>query len=548
MYVEPNPDHAAFRRRDWSPIYACAYSHAAKTASNEGPKLLALASESGTIKLVDTRYNATQHQSSAPGTYSTELYPHQNAIFDVQWDEADERLLTASGDQTGAVHRLGEGEVRRDAVLMGHTSSVKTCAWYDQNTVLTAGRDGNILIFDLRTTGHWSDSGGMDEQRYARARQGNGAGGYWDQGKINPVLIVRNAHGENCGKKVSARSAVRSVTSLLALKSDRNVIASGGSADGVVKFWDLRAQLASTRRIYVSESVNQTLDRTADRGKRSRGVVSLVEAKGNIYAMCNDARIHSHSIQSPQLALPTYYTHPTLNNSSFYLKLAVSPCENFLACGASEGRFVMWGIERDFLGKWDWTRGKGDEVVNAIQGVESGWGGHSRQVGAMDWAVDQQIDDIDVSSVGDPETAKNRSTTLTDLPPELIELVVIHLQLDLESSNGRSSNRYWASMIPYSAAIAGPNDPSAIYSMNSKRRRAEFYDVFHFSSICRYIKQVMTSFRPYKELYLEGAFHDFGESWGYGSSFPNGIFSGIRPVLDSLQSDSHVPLLTTDLF
>lgn len=49
----------------------------------------------------------------------------------------------------------------------------------------------------------------------------------------------------------------------------------------------------------------------------------------------------------------------------------------------------MWGIERDFLGKWDWTRGKGDEVVNAIQGVESGWGGHSRQVGAMDWAVDQ---------------------------------------------------------------------------------------------------------------------------------------------------------------
>lgn len=27
MYVEPNPDHAAFRRRDWSPIYACAYSH-----------------------------------------------------------------------------------------------------------------------------------------------------------------------------------------------------------------------------------------------------------------------------------------------------------------------------------------------------------------------------------------------------------------------------------------------------------------------------------------------------------------------------------------
>lgn len=27
MYVDPNPEHAAFRRRDWSPVYACAYSH-----------------------------------------------------------------------------------------------------------------------------------------------------------------------------------------------------------------------------------------------------------------------------------------------------------------------------------------------------------------------------------------------------------------------------------------------------------------------------------------------------------------------------------------
>jgi hypothetical protein len=49
----------------------------------------------------------------------------------------------------------------------------------------------------------------------------------------------------------------------------------------------------------------------------------------------------------------------------------------------------MWGIERDFLGRWDWRKGKGEEVVNAIEGVECGWGGHSRQVGAMDWAVDQ---------------------------------------------------------------------------------------------------------------------------------------------------------------
>jgi denticleless len=154
----------------------------------------------------------------------------------------------------------------------------------------------------------------------------------------------------------------------------------------IVKFWDLRAQLSSTRRIYISESAASTLDRTADRGKRSRGIISLVEANQKIYAMCNDARIHSHSIQSPQLALPTFYTHKNLTTSSFYLKLAVSPCENYLACGTSNGRFAMWGIQRDFLGRWDAEKG---EAVGAVEGVECGFGGHTRQVGAIDWAADQ---------------------------------------------------------------------------------------------------------------------------------------------------------------
>lgn len=165
----------------------------------------------------------------------------------------------------------------------------------------------------------------MDEQRFARALQGNHAGGYWDKGKINPVMTVRNAHGENCGKKVSAVSFLFSgegkdadvlgfaeerceeCDELVGVEvgSKRDCLRRIGRwvsppllkswllltvYDSIVKFWDLRAQLASTRRIYVSESVSQTLDRTADRGKRSRGVVSLVEAKGNIYAMCNDAR------------------------------------------------------------------------------------------------------------------------------------------------------------------------------------------------------------------------------------------------------------------
>jgi WD40 repeat protein len=128
-------------------VCVCVCVVAAKRGGNDGPKILALASESGTIKLIDTRSASTSASShsgsgSAFASASTssavnttmQFYPHQNAIFDLAWDQADERLLTASGDQLGAVHRLGQaGEVRREAVLVGHTSSVKTCTWYDDS-------------------------------------------------------------------------------------------------------------------------------------------------------------------------------------------------------------------------------------------------------------------------------------------------------------------------------------------------------------------------------------------------------------------------------
>ena len=70
--------------------------------------------------------------------------------------------------------------------------------------MLTAGRDGSILIFDLRTAGSWHDDLGIELHRYQRARVGNA--GIWDQQRIAPVMSIRNAHGENYGKKPSAVS------------------------------------------------------------------------------------------------------------------------------------------------------------------------------------------------------------------------------------------------------------------------------------------------------------------------------------------------------
>jgi hypothetical protein len=63
MYVEPNPEHNAFRRRDWSPIYACAYSH--------GTSLLLGTSQDLTdvpTLLVSSRQDSRERRPETPRT------------------------------------------------------------------------------------------------------------------------------------------------------------------------------------------------------------------------------------------------------------------------------------------------------------------------------------------------------------------------------------------------------------------------------------------------------------------------------------------------
>lgn len=56
--IVTNPNHANPRRRDWSPAYAAAYSNASRCSSDGGSQILALGTESGAVKVIDTRAQA----------------------------------------------------------------------------------------------------------------------------------------------------------------------------------------------------------------------------------------------------------------------------------------------------------------------------------------------------------------------------------------------------------------------------------------------------------------------------------------------------------
>lgn len=104
--------------------------------------------------------------------------------------------------------------------------------------------------------------------------------------------------------------------------------------------------------------------------------MSLAEGRGEIFALAGSSRIDAHSITSPEIHLATSYTHPNLRVSSFYVKLAISPCKQYLASGSTSGSAFLWDI-----GKTGFAR----EAV----GVELGWQAHGRELGAIAWGADE---------------------------------------------------------------------------------------------------------------------------------------------------------------
>jgi denticleless len=131
------------------------------------------------------------------------------------------------------------------STLSSHSASLKSCTFLDtsrssvpfENAVATAGRDGNILIFDVRgpdkmiTDDHTLTVDAVPTQGRTRGGYSAGVPGFEPQfsdGTNFWKFRMANAHGDSPRKK----NQIRSVTSLVALQSMPGYLASAGSADG----------------------------------------------------------------------------------------------------------------------------------------------------------------------------------------------------------------------------------------------------------------------------------------------------------------------------
>lgn len=330
--------------------------------------------------------------------------------------------MSASGDQSSRIHALDGAAPRLIASLKGHTSTPKTVTFFDpsrsasldqhdqrSSIVASAGRDGDILIFDLRCPGHATQGSSSTEPRWRdevpfHARGAPGFTASTGGDVLNPVMMIKAAHGDGWRRPAGSRTAVKSVTTLAALQAMPGVLASGGSSDGIVKLWDLRfasGPSRSTRNRSSASPLGQLPDPTlcAPGARRSRSVNSLVESPltGDLYALCGDSKVHtlrpsayhdaSTASASPEAIRPGVYTDPALLVNSFYIRLALSPCGRYLSSGSARGGVASWAVDTRETGGGG---GGGSEAVRLRMGMGgSAWAaGREREMGAVDWGRD----------------------------------------------------------------------------------------------------------------------------------------------------------------
>jgi len=316
----------------------------------------------------------------------TVLTAHSNAIFDLKWHPNDDHIATASGDQSIVVYSVRHEN--RLTTLAGHTQSVKCVAWEPENgnVLCSGGRDGSILVWDLR----------VGESR--RASMGHG--------ELGPSLVIPQAH-KNVGSRCTpnGRKVARSITSLTYATGKPYSIISSGSFDGCVGFilpvgqpltnldsilreWDIRLPgqksklpKRQTRPVEMS-SLDPTVQLDSS-SRRARGITSVSVGTGSteglLFALANDSSIHTFSADTLS-PISSTFSHETMRTNSFYVKSAISPCGRWIVTGSSDRKAFLY------------------DVSNASRNFEiSSWegrcsvielGGNRAEVGAVDWGQD----------------------------------------------------------------------------------------------------------------------------------------------------------------
>ncbi|XP_063774318.1 denticleless protein homolog [Pseudophryne corroboree] len=297
------------------PPFGCSFS-----TVSDMPQVLAVANEEGFVRLYDTECRDMQRQ------VMKDWQAHTNAVFDLAWVPEEHKLVTASGDQTAKIFDVKAGELIGEC--RGHQCSLKSVAFskFEKAVFSTGGRDGNIMLWDMRCT--------KKDGFYRQVNQITGAHNALD--KQTPLKVKK--------RKPAVRGLAPSVDSqqsvTVVVFQDEHTIISAGAVDGVIKMWDLRKNYTAYRQDPMpAKSFPYPGCSTRKLGYSSL----LLDFTGtSLFASCTDDNIYMFNIAGLKSDPVSVFSGH--QNSTFYIKSSLSPDGQFLLSGSSDHSAYIWQV------------------------------------------------------------------------------------------------------------------------------------------------------------------------------------------------------------
>mmetsp|Transcript_41118 Transcript_41118/g.68345 ORF Transcript_41118/g.68345 Transcript_41118/m.68345 type:complete len:483 (-) Transcript_41118:132-1580(-) len=276
---------------------------------------MAVADEDGVITLLDAGSSPLGHPAACcAGSWST----HHNAIFDFAWSPDEDRLITASGDQTC---KLWDVLTQQHILTFrGHTGSVKTVSVRpgDPYVFASGSRDGVVNLWDVRRGG-------------------------------SPAFSIHGAHSspvDQGGKRKRQSNSCQSnsVSSVLYLLDDQHVLATGGATDGAIKLWDSRMTVTARGKRREPEPMHVLKPETGFSRRHGISCLAVDPSGGRLLASSADNTIYVFDTVRPGKGEVVRLTGHKVD--SFYVKAAFSPDGRFVVSGSSDYGVYLWEVAR----------------------------------------------------------------------------------------------------------------------------------------------------------------------------------------------------------